>query len=386
MNKYPISNRCSKLDPSATLEISDLAKEIQESGKEVISLAVGEPDMDTPKEIKNKAKKALDNGKTKYTSSKGIPELRKQITKKFKEDNNIDTNPENIIVTPGAKFSLYLACQALLNSEDKAIIPDPAWVSYKQMIKSAEAKPIPIPTNDEFMMKPEQVKERIDSKVNIIFANSPNNPTGKVWKKSDLKALAEIAEEYNAILLSDEIYENLIYKGTHYSPASDYDNVLTVNGFSKSYSMTGWRLGYMEGPEKIMEEILKIQQHSVSCPTSFAQKGAVKALKDIDPEKLAKEFEGRREKVIKKLRGMENISIEAPDGAFYVFPEYDIDMKSKELALDLLKEKGVAVTHGRAFGEKGEGHIRLSYANSLDNINEALNKLEEFLKEKNKDG
>ncbi len=381
---FPISDRCIKLDPSATLEISDLAKELEDSGQTVISFAVGEPDFNTPREIKNEAKKALDEGFTKYTSSKGISELREEISKKLKRDNSIKTDSDNIIVTPGAKFSLYLACQALLNPGDKAIIPDPSWVSYEQMIKAAGANPIFTETNKDLEPKIDSVRDKMDEKVKIIFSNSPNNPTGRLWKKKDLKKLAEIAENYNSFLLSDEIYEKLVYEGEHYSPAADYDNVLTVNGFSKSYSMTGWRLGYITGPKKLIQSILKVQQHSVSCPTSFAQKGAVKALKNVKTEKMVKKFEKRRNKVVKRIEEIPSMNIKKPEGAFYVFPEYNLDMDSKELALDLLKKKGLAVTHGKAFGEKGEGHLRLSYANSMKKIENGLNKLEEYMRSRNR--
>ncbi|MFW5902906.1 MAG: pyridoxal phosphate-dependent aminotransferase [archaeon] len=382
-NDFRISDRGNNLDPSATLEISDLAKDLKEQGEEVISLAVGEPDFDTPEEIKNAAKNALDQGFTNYTSSSGIKELRKEIRKKLSQENNINTKTENIVVTPGAKFSLYLACQALLNPGDKAIIADPSWVSYKQMIKAAGANPISIPTTDKLTPKPEAIKEEMDEKVKLIFTNSPNNPTGKVWKKDELKEITEIAEKNNSIVLSDEIYEKLIYEGEHYSPASEYDNVLTVNGFSKSYSMTGWRLGYITGPEEIINTILKIQQHSVSCPTSFAQKGAIQALKKIKTKDMVKTFEERRNKALSLIEEIPGMSVEKPEGAFYLFPKYDLDIESKELALELLKEKGVAVTHGKAFGEKGENHLRISYANSIEKIEQALTKIEEYMRNKN---
>lgn len=380
-NDFRISDRGTNLDPSATLEISDLAKELRESGEEVISLAVGEPDFDTPEPVKDEAKKALDQGYTNYTSSSGIKELREEIKKKLDKENNIQTQTDNIIVTPGAKFSLYLACQALLNPGDKAIIADPSWVSYEQMIKAAGAKPITFPTTENLAPKPEEIRKKIDDKVKLIFTNSPNNPTGRVWKKQDLKKITEIAEENNAIILSDEIYEKLIYEGEHYSPASEYNNVLTVNGFSKSYSMTGWRLGYITGPEEIVKTMLKIQQHSVSCPTSFAQKGAIKALKEVKTEEMVKTFEKRRNKSLKLIKEIPGMEVKKPEGAFYLFPKYNLNKKSKELALDLLKKKGIAVTHGAAFGKKGEKHLRMSYANSIEKIEQALQKLKQYMEE-----
>lgn len=376
-----ISDRVQRIEPSATLKVSNLVKEMRNEGKEVISLSVGEPDFDTPSVIKESTMKALENGKTYYTSGTGIIGLRNAIKNKFKSENGIETHEDNIIVTPGGKFSIFLACQTILQEGDRAGIFDPAWVSYLPNIKLAGAEPVWLDTDEKF--KPDLIDfKNKASNLKMIILNSPSNPTGKVYSEELIRKIVHIAEENDIIVLSDEVYEKLMYEGEHYSPASDYKNVVTVNSCSKPYAMTGWRIGYFTGPGEIVDAAKKIQSHSVSCATSFAQKGAEKALTSSRVEEkvseMRKEFEERRDLVVDGLREIKGIHCMKPEGAFYCFVEFDMEMSSLEFCEKLLKERGVAVTPGSAFGRDREEYFRLSFTNSKEKIKEALRKIQSF--------
>lgn len=376
------SERADRIKPSATLRVSDLVKKMREEGKEVISLSVGQPDFNTPDEIKEAAKRALDENKTGYTASAGIIELRRAIKDKFKEENGIKTDVENIIVTPGGKFSIYLICQSILNEGDKVGIFDPSWVSYMPNAKLAGAKVEWMKTNDNFNPDLEYIKEKAPE-LKLLMLNSPNNPTGRVYSESLIKGISEVAEDNEVPIMSDECYEKLIFEGEHYSPASEFQNIITQNSCSKPFSMTGWRIGYFTASKEIIDAAKKIQSHSVSCATSIAQYAAVEALTSESVkkkiEKMRNEFRERRDLVSKKMTDMNRIEFIKPEGAFYCFSKFDLDMDSLEFSERLLKEKGVAVTPGSAFGQNREKWIRISFANSKDNLKKALERTEEFL-------
>lgn len=380
-----ISNRANSIEPSATLRVSDMIKEMRAKGEEVISLSVGEPDFNTPQEVREAAVKALNEGKTGYTSSSGILPLRKAIKEKFKEENNIKTSEDQIIVTPGGKFSIYLICQSLLQDGDKAGIFDPSWVSYLPNVKLAGAKVEWIKTKNDFSPDIDDLKEKA-KELKMLFLNSPNNPTGRVLSKNTIQKVVGIAEEEDVQVLSDEVYEKLIFEGNHYSPAADYSNVITINSCSKPYAMTGWRIGYFTGSEEIIDASKKIQSHSVSCATSFAQHAAVEALTSSSVQKtvseMRNEFKERRDLVFKKLEGIEGLNIVKPEGAFYFFINYNLDMESLEFCEKLLKEEGVGVTPGSAFGPTRNNWIRISFANSKEKLNKALQKIENFMENK----
>jgi len=378
MSKF--SNRVSRINPSATLKIADMARSLKEEGKDIISLSVGEPDLDTPSHIKACAKNALDEGFIHYTNTKGITELKNKISEKFRYDNDIQANMDEIIVTPGSKFSIFLVCQSLIDTDDSSIILDPSWVTYSESIKMAEGKVVRCPTNEKIGINTERFKDIVERTEGIKLAiiNSPCNPSGRVYKKEKLRSIAEICLDNDIYVLSDEVYEKIIYEGEHYSPGSEYSNVITVNGFSKAYSMTGWRVGYVTGPRDIINEMAKIQQHSVSCANSFAQKGAFCALNSDKSNQILKErlekFKERRDILMEGFDSIEGIDYVKPEGTFYMFP--NCGGESVKVAEKLLKEFHVAVTPGSAFGELGEGHLRVSFANSKERIREAISRME----------
>lgn len=380
-----ISRRANSIEPSATLRISDMVKEMRNEGREVISLSVGEPDFDTPEEVKDAAIEALKEGKTGYTSTPGIYPLRNAIIDKFERDNDIDADEEEIIVTPGGKFSIYLICQSILDEEKKVGIFDPSWVSYLPNVKLAGAGVEWIDTDESFHPDILDLKDKI-SDLKILYLNSPCNPTGAVYPQETIREVVETALDEGVFLLSDEVYENLIFEGSHYSPGSDYSNVITVNSCSKTYAMTGWRVGYFTGPKEVIDAAQKIQSHSVSCATSFAQHGAVRALtSDTVQEKVVEmrdKFEKRRDLVCDGLEEIDGLNFVRPEGAFYCFIKYDLDMSSIEFCENLLKEEGVGVTPGSAFGPDRDRWIRISYANSMENLKKALEKIRSFMGER----
>jgi aspartate aminotransferase len=382
-----VSQRLSSLKPSPTLEITAKAKSMKAKGIDVIGFGAGEPDFDTPKHIKDALYSAVEDGFIYYTPTPGILELREAISRKFKKDNGLDYAPEDIIVTPGAKQALFEAVMALLNPGDEALVPQPHWVSYVPMVNIAGAKAVPIPVKKEggFKLSGGEVEERITSKTKLLILNSPNNPTGAVLEKKELEGISDVCLQNDIFVISDEIYEHIIYEARHTSIASlseMKDRTITVNGFSKAYSMTGWRLGYAAGPSDVIKLMSNLQGHSVSNATSFVQKAGVAAL-DGDQdcvEDMVKEFRRRRDRIVELLNGIEGVECLLPEGAFYVFPDFSsIEGSSLKLSSFLLNEAKMAVIPGVAFGEGGEGFLRLSYATGMDKIVEGVNRIEDAL-------
>lgn len=385
-----ISRKIAALAPSATEEVDNEVKRLQRSGiADIISLGVGEPCFDTPQNIKRAAWEALQAGKTKYEPTAGDYELREEICKKLKRENGINAKAEDIIVTAGAKFAIFLAFQAVLEEKDRLMLLDPAWVTYEPAAKIAGASVVRVPCKEEDGFQPDigRIKEAMDDSIKMIVVNSPCNPTGAVYDPSTIREIVKLARDNGALVLSDECYEYLIYEGEHYSPASEFDNVITVNAFSKSYAMTGWRLGYATGPKEVLEGMLKIYQHSTSCVTAFAQAGAIEALRSKESQQAVKRmvegYKERRAVMLKLIQQSEffDLSVE-PQGAFYCFPSYRLKKSSVEFAKELLEEVHVATVPGAAFGECGEGHLRLSYATSVENIIEAFERIESYLRKK----
>lgn len=379
------AKRVLSVESSPTVRLSDLITEMKARGEKVLSLAIGEPDFPTPAHIVDAAKKALDEGFTKYAPAPGIKELREAIAEKSRKENRIPAKPENVIVAP-TKHTLFMTCMALLDSGDEAIIPDPGWVSYGPMVTLAGAKPVPVRAADEdgFVPSADAVAEAITPRTRLLMLNSPSNPAGSVYSRQRMKALADLAQDHDLIVVSDEIYEKILYEGEHVSPASLdglFDRTVTVNGFSKTYSMTGWRLGWLVAPTPLLKEILKVQEHTITCATAFAQKAGVAALRGPSAplEAMVKEFRARRAVVLAELSKIDRLSTHRPNGAFYVFPRVDAAMKSAVLSERILKEAQVAVTPGSAFGEAGEGHIRISYAASRETIREGVRRIGEAL-------
>ena len=383
-----LATRVQELTPSLTLAIDSKAKALKAEGVDVCGFGAGEPDMDTPEHIKAAAIEALQNGFTKYTPSSGTPELRQAISEKFKADNNLEYKPSQIIVSNGAKQSCYNAIAAVCDPGDEVIIPAPYWLSYPEMVRLAGAEPVIVQTTQENAWKitPEDFENAMTPRTKMIILNSPGNPTGSVYTRDELRALSEIAAEEDIYILSDEIYEKLTYDGAeHVSIASltpeAYDLTITVNGFSKAYAMTGWRLGYLGAPEPIARAIDSMQSHSTSNPCSFAQKGALAALKG-DQQCVAdmrEEFDIRRQYMCERVNSISGLSAVTPLGAFYVLINISsLGLKSQNFADRLLSKANVAVVPGIAFGD--DRTVRLSYATSLDVIKTGLDRIEEFCK------
>ncbi len=392
-----LSKRISQIRPSVTLAITAKAKAMVSKGIDVIGFGGGEPDFDTADHIKEAAKRALDEGFTKYTPSSGIKELKEAICKKFIRENNIEYLPEDILISCGAKHSIFNALLALCDEDDEVILISPFWVSYPEMVKATGAKAVILETNQEngFKLTPIQLRRAITTKTKLLILNSPSNPTGSVYKKDELMEIANILIEGDIFCLSDEIYEKIIYDGIqHFSIASMGEEIkrrtIVVNGVSKAYSMTGWRIGYAAGPREIIQAMGNLQSHSTSNPTSFCQIAAIAALSSPQEqiERMVVEFQGRRDYMVDRLNKIEGISCVKPEGAFYIFADISKTLgkryKNRMVIKDslsfaelLLSEARVAVIPGEAFG--AEAYIRFSYATSMKNIVRGLNRIEEFM-------
>jgi len=381
-----IASRVTELTPSVTLAIDSKAKAMKAEGLDVCSFGAGEPDFDTPEHIKAAAMAALEIGFTKYTPSSGTAELRQAISEKLEKDNGLSYAPHQVIVSNGAKHSCFNAIMAVCEPGDEVIIPAPYWVSYPEMVKLAGAKPVIVPTREEngWKLTAEEFENAMTPLTKMVIINTPGNPTGAVYSREELKALAEVAEEEEIIILSDEIYEKLVYDDAeHVSIASispeAYDLTITINGLSKAYSMTGWRLGYTAAPEHLARVLDSLQSHSTSNPCSFAQKGGLAAIKGdqqcvVD---MREEFNLRREYMFNRLSSIERVTAVKPMGAFYILPNISgLGLSSTNFADRLLSKAQVAVVPGAAFGD--DRTIRLSYATGLDVIKKGLDRIEEF--------
>jgi aspartate aminotransferase len=385
---YKISKRAASLTPSLTLAIDSKAKQMKADGLDVVGFGAGEPDFDTPQHIKDAAAKALAAGFTKYTPAAGIPELRTAIADKHKRENGLTYKPSQIIVSCGGKHSCFNVIFATCEEGDEVIIPAPYWLSYPEMVKMAGAKPVIVQTTDktEFKLTPDALRAAITPRTRLFVLNSPSNPTGSVYTPDEVKALGDICVEKGVLIMSDEIYEHLLYDGATvksvacFSPAH-FEHTIIVHGFAKAWSMTGWRLGWCAAPEPIAKAIDAIQSHSTSNPTSFAQKGGVAALtgpQDHLPLWLA-EFNKRRAYAWQKLNSIPGLTCVNAKGAFYLFPNIaQTGLKSTDFCARLLETEKVAAVPGIAFG--ADDYIRLSYATSMANIQKGLERLERFCK------
>ena len=392
-----LSNKAMKINPSITLEITAKAKELKESGVDVVSFGAGEPDFNTPENIIEAAIKAMKDGKTKYTPTSGILDLRKSICDKFKKDNELNYDTDQIVVSTGAKQSLANTFLAILNEGDEVIIPTPYWVSYPELVKLAGGVPVFINTNKEndYKYSVKELRNLITSKTKAILVNSPNNPTGSIYTREELTEIAELAKEYDLIIISDEIYEKLIYDNEKYiSIASiskdSYERTIVINGLSKAYAMTGWRIGYSASSKEIAKLMSSVQSHVTSNINSISQYAAIEALNGPQDsiKIMIKEFEKRRNYMIDRINKIHGLSIIRPKGAFYIMvciENYfgkkingEIINSSLDFSKSLLNEENVAVIPGIAFGL--DNYIRLSYATSMEIIEEGLNRLEKYLR------
>ena len=383
MNKY-LSKKITALKPSGIRKFFDIVSEM----KDAISLGVGEPDFDTPWHIRDEGIYALEKGKTFYTSNAGLKDLRVEISNYIKRTQGVGYNPDNeILVTVGGSEAIDIGLRAVINPGDEVIIPQPSYVSYEPCAVLAGAKPVIInlKAENEFRLKPDELLNAITDKTKILILPYPNNPTGAIMEEDDLRAIAEIIKEKDILVMSDEIYSALTYKEKHTSIASldgMKERTILINGFSKAYAMTGWRLGYACGPKEIIEQMTKIHQFAIMCAPTTSQYAAVEALKhgDKDVEEMRQAYNQRRRFLLDAFRKM-NLECFEPYGAFYVFPCIkEFGMTSEEFATRFLQEEKVAVVPGTAFGECGEGFLRISYAYSLESLKLAIGRLEKFVK------
>lgn len=378
-----VSDKIKNIKPSGIRKFFDIANSIEDC----ISLGVGEPDFDTPWHITEEGIYSLEQGRTFYTSNQGLPELREEISKWNKRKYNLDYSKEEIIITCGGSEAIDIALRATLNPGDEVIILEPNYVCYEPDIILAGGVPIKIKlkNENEFRLTPEELEEVITPKTKILLMNYPNNPTGAIMNKSDLEKIAKVIIKHDLLVITDEIYSELTYEGNHCSIGSlpnMKDRTITINGFSKAYSMTGWRLGYVMGPKEIMEQVKKIHQFVIMSAPTISQYAGLEALKngDNDIERMKKEYDKRRKYLLKEFNRL-GLPCFEPKGAFYIFPDIrKYNMSSEEFATELLNKEHVVVVPGTAFGDSGEGFIRISYAYSLEALKEAIRRIERFIK------
>ena len=372
--------------PSATLAITSKAAELKAQGIKVCAFAAGEPDFNTPDCIKKACAAALDADKTRYVAAAGLPELRVALCEKLQKENGVSYEPSQVLVANGGKHALSQVFQTLINPGDEVIIPAPFWLSYPEMVRVAGGIPVFVKTSveDGFLMSPEQLEAAITPRTVAVVMNSPSNPTGMMYTPEQLRAIGEVAINHDLWIVSDEIYEKMVYGDVKQASMASfgpefYDHTITVNGFSKTFAMTGWRLGYAAGPKPFMKALFALQSHMASAPNTFTQWGAIAALQEAGPDvdTMVKAFTERRERIYQLISAIPGIKCPKPDGAFYVFPDISsFGMTSLEFAARLLEEKHVAVVPGIAFGD--DACVRLSYACSMENIEEGLSRFADF--------
>ncbi len=385
MNTY-----ISSIAGSASIELMAKARSLKENGVDVISLAGGEPDFDTPDVVKEVAIRELRNGNTHYAVGKGILPLRKRIQKKLKQENGVEISAENILVTPGAKMAIYLAIRACINIGDEVIVFTPSWVSYQEIVKASGGIPIEVEllADDQYSLDREVLLEKINEKTKMIIVNSPNNPTGKILTEADIAILKEIAISNDLVILSDEIYEHIIFDGKkNISLASDKElaeRTITINGFSKAYAMTGWRLGYLAASERYLDAINKLYTHTITGTPPFIQEAAVVAMDCIDDvNRMNAQYQSRRDLFTQGLNELPGVTAVVPDGAFYAWVKFGIDgLNSEDVAMFLLEKAKVVGVPGNAYGKGGEGYIRFSFANSEEDLVNAVQRIKTALQER----
>jgi aspartate aminotransferase len=382
-----LAESMSRLGTETAFEVLAKAKKLEAEGKDIIHLEIGEPDFDTPDNIKKAAIAALEKGMTGYCPAPGIPELRKAVADDAGQRRGLDFDPEEVVVTPGAKPIMYFIISALSEPGDEVIYPNPGFPIYESVINFVGAKSIPIPLREDknFSFDVDEFKSLVTDKTKLIIINSPQNPTGGILSRSDLEAIAEVAIDKDIMVLSDEIYINIIYDGKFESIATIpgmRERTIILDGLSKTYAMTGWRIGYGIMKKELAEYVIRLNINTISCTSHFGQYGAIEAItgpQDAVGEMVA-EFKRRRDVIVNGLNKLDGISCKRPRGAFYVFPNItQTGLSSRDMEQRLLSEAGIATLSGTAFGMYGEGYLRFSYANSVENIQRALERIETFL-------
>ena len=382
------AERMKRLGTETAFEVLARAKAMEAEGRDMVHLEIGEPDFDTPPNIIKAAITALKSGFTHYGPSAGMPAVRKVFAEYITKDRGVEVKPENIVVTPGAKPILFFSILALVDEGDEVIYPNPGFPIYESVINFVGGVPVPIPLREEknFSFDVDELRSLVNEKTKLIIVNSPQNPTGGILTKKDMKAVAELADKYDTWILSDEVYSKIIYEGKHvsiYDFPEVKDRTILLEGHSKTYAMTGWRLGYGIMPAPLAEHIARLQTNSNSCTASFTQMAGVEALTgpQTKSRKMVKEFKARRDLIVDGLNAIPGFTCLKPKGSFYVFPNITgTGMKSKDLEVYLLEKAGVAGLSGTSFGKYGEGYLRFSYANSQENIKKALEKIRSVLK------
>ncbi|HTY90621.1 MAG TPA: pyridoxal phosphate-dependent aminotransferase [Methanocella sp.] len=368
-----MSSRLDQVEESATLRLADMTNELKRQGRDILSFNLGEPDFNTPSNIIEAAEKAMKTGKTHYAPAAGIPELRDAIAAKLKSENTLDVSGKNVLVTPGAKQAVFYTTFSLLEEGDEAIVFDPGWVSYDACVKMSGGRTVWVKSNDDGSL-PEGLPKYVNKRTRLIIINSPNNPSGAVLDKKDLRLVADLAKDHGLFILSDEIYEKIVYDVKPVSIGSMIpDRTITINGFSKAYAMAGWRIGYAAAPKAIFQNMLKVQQHTATSPTTFVQYGALAAITGPQDsvESMCRQFRERRDVVVKGLCDI-GLPCEMPRGAFYAWPKVE---GSSEKWAEKFLEAGVGLTPGSAFGPHSDDHIRMSYASSMSDIKKGLERM-----------
>jgi aspartate aminotransferase len=380
-----VSDRANRLEGSSTILVNQKADELRRKGIDVISLAVGEPDFNTPDFVKEACKKAIDENFTRYTPSPGIPELREAIAKKSRDDNQIPCKAGDVIVSP-TKLGLFAAVSSLVNPGEEVLLTDPCFVSYAPQVKFNGGTPVyvPLSADNNWGIRADDVAERITKKTKLIMLCSPSNPTGGIDDPAELKAIVDLANDHDFAIISDEIYEKLVYEGRHVSPASlpgGYERTITINGLSKSFAMTGWRIGWVIAPEPFYTPISKIQTQSITHITSFVQKAAVTAIQGPQDSvrNMRDEFKARRDLLLNEIKTIPGWSATRPAGAFYLWPTFNQKMTSVELCNYLLEEAHVALVPGSAFGPASDRNVRISYAASTAKLTEAMRRIRDAM-------
>ncbi|HEV8595693.1 MAG TPA: pyridoxal phosphate-dependent aminotransferase [Thermoplasmata archaeon] len=386
----PVAARLKGIGGSPTVRLGALVNDMKRRGEDLVSFSVGEPDFPTPPHVIDAAKKALDEGWTKYGPSLGLPQLREAIAEKMKRENAVPATPDGILVAP-TKHALYIAITGLVDPGDEVLFPDPGWVSYGPMVHLAGGRPVPVLADEStgYELTPESLEAAITLRAKAVVINSPSNPAGSVFSKETMKGICDVVADRDLFLISDEIYEKILYDGTHYSPASFdgmADRTVTVHGFSKTYAMTGWRLGWLCAEASLVKQLVKIQESTITCAPAFVQWAGLAALKGPPSavQAMVDEFRARRDLMMAEFASVDGFRVSRPAGAFYFFPRFELDVASDEFAERLLTEARVAVTPGSAFGAAGEHHLRFSYACSREDIKKGMERLRSFLEKMDK--
>tara|TARA_Y100001960_G_scaffold37296_1_gene35209 strand:+ start:155 stop:1321 length:1167 start_codon:yes stop_codon:yes gene_type:complete len=382
-----LASRMNNLGTETAFEVLAKAKALESQGKSIIHLEIGEPDFDTPSNIIKAAQNALSNGYTHYGPSPGLMEVRERIAQEVSETRNISVSANNVVITPGAKPIMFFAMLALIDEGDEVIYPNPGFPIYESMINFVGGIPVPMKllASNNFEIDLNDIVDQISPKTKLMIINSPNNPCGSVISKQDLTTLANLAKQNDFTILTDEVYRRFLYEGEYFSPVSVpgmTERTIILDGFSKTYSMTGWRAGFGVMPENLVEPISRLSTNSVSCTASFTQIATLEAMNgpQEEPMRMVDEFKKRRDVIVNGLNSIPGIECPMPGGAFYVFPSIEgTGMSSKQFANDLLEKHGVACLAGESFGEYGKGCIRFSFANSMENLNEALDRINSFV-------